>query len=97
MRSSTDDLRSERKTQPAIQANRRSPITSVWALAPHMVAGPVLIGARDEVTPLQVRYVFGGNAYLTALRLSCLFVCYLVFVSRCVGPEGPWQRRAFLE
>ena len=25
-------------------------------------------------------------------RTTSLFVCLLVFLSRCMGPEGPWQR-----
>ena len=52
------------------QANKESPIGSVRKLAPRTVAGPVLIGGHDEVTPQQVRDVFRENSCLTVLRLS---------------------------
>ncbi|RPA96360.1 hypothetical protein L873DRAFT_1773052 [Choiromyces venosus 120613-1] len=41
-----------------IQANRGSGVTTVEKLAPDTVAGPVLIGVEDEVTPQEVRDMF---------------------------------------
>ncbi|RPA96386.1 hypothetical protein L873DRAFT_1845461 [Choiromyces venosus 120613-1] len=46
------------KNNLQIQANRGSGVSSVEMLAPDMVAGPVLIGVEDEVTPRELRDMF---------------------------------------
>ncbi|RPA89055.1 hypothetical protein L873DRAFT_1823557 [Choiromyces venosus 120613-1] len=44
-----------------IQANRGSQVASIAMLAPNTVAGPVLVGVEDEVTPQEVRDMFLGR------------------------------------
>ena len=58
------------------------------------------IGPLNKVEPtVKLRlegYLSGGpEAQILTPNVGlfvCLFVCYLLFISRCMGPEGPWQR-----
>ena len=60
-------------------------------LSPPTVAPTV---ARRQ--PLGARHTLVQEGSSRRVSWTSLFVCLLLFLSRCVGPEGPWQRGSFI-